>query len=283
MNKPSYGKVYFAGAGPGDPELLTVKAARILMKAEVVITDRLVSEEILNTYASQALIVQAGKQGGSNASTPQAEINELIVQYAARFKTVVRLKGGDISLYSNILDELETVKAHHISYEIIPGITAMSGASAYTGVPLTARGMATGVRILTYYKDSAISDAAWKHLASFEETLVLYMSTNALPQLVWKLLLAGADKTMPFLVAEQVTTNNQFVHQFTLESFDLSGKQNFLSPSLIIMGKVTGLYEKFKWFLNNDERINTFKLLEEFPEFITLIDNIQQSTHVSRA
>jgi siroheme synthase len=145
----SYGKVYFVGAGPGDPQLLTIKAANILSQAEVVITDRLVSEEIIKEYVNpNAIIIPVGKQGRSDASTLQFEINDLIVQFAAAYNVVVRLKGGDVSLYSNILDELITVKEYNISYEIVPGITALSGASAYTGVPLTARRLASGVRIL---------------------------------------------------------------------------------------------------------------------------------------
>ncbi len=208
MKHPHYGKVYFIGAGLGDPELLTIKATRVLSKADVVITDRLVSEETLHAYINvNTVVVPVGKQSGSDASTLQFEINDLIVQFAAAYKNVIRLKGGDVSLYSNILDELITVKECNIPYEIIPGITAASGASAYTGVPLTARKFATGVRILTYYKDSAIPDKAWKHLASFEGTLVFYMTGNVLPQLISKLLRPGANKEIPFIVIEQATTS----------------------------------------------------------------------------
>src|SRR6266487_2562 len=239
MKKSRYGKVYFVGAGPGDPELLTIKAAHVLSKAEVVITDRLVSEEILRKHVNaNAVIIPVGKQAGSNASTPQFEINDLLVQFAASYNNVVRLKGGDVSLYSNILDELITVKEYNIPYEIIPGITAASGASAYTGVPLTARKLATGVRMLTYYKDSVIADEAWKHLATFEDTLVFYMTGNLLPQLVSKLLQAGADKDIPFIVVEQATTPNQYVHQFTLGEFNSTEiHTEFVSPSLVIIGK----------------------------------------------
>jgi uroporphyrin-III C-methyltransferase len=284
MKDTRYGKVYFIGAGPGDPELLTVKAVRVLSKADVVITDRLVSEEILRTYVNMnAIIIPVGKQAGSNSSTPQFEINDLIIQFASAYKNVVRLKGGDISLYSNILDELITVQEYSIPYEIIPGITALSGASAYTGVPLTARKLATGVRILTYYKDSVISDYAWKHLASFDDTLVFYMTGNALPQLVRKLIHAGADTSIPFIVVEQATTPNQFVHQFTLGEFASSEiYAEFVSPSLVIMGKVTMLYKQFAWLSNNNERTLYFKPLEDHPELIELINNIQ-SRHVSRA
>jgi siroheme synthase len=256
-----------------------------LSHAEVVITDRLVSKEILKEYVSpNAIIIPVGKQAGSNASTPQFEINDLIVQFAAAYNNVVRLKGGDVSLYSNILDELITVKEYNIPYEIIPGITAVSGASAYAGVPLTARKLATGVRILTYYNDSAITDEAWKHLASFEDTLVFYMTGNTLPQLVCKLLHAGADKDIPFLVVEQATTPHQYVHQFTLGEFNSPDIHvEFLSPSLVIAGKVTTLYKKFAWWPNNNERENYFKPLEDYLELISLINNIQHLSHVSRA
>ena len=132
---------------------------------------------------------------------------------------MVRLKGGDVALYSNVLDELITVNNHGIAYEIIPGITALSGASAYTGVPLTARGFSVGVRVLTYYADTIIPDDSWKQLAAFEDTLVFYMTGNALPQLVSNLLNAGADERIPFLVIEQATTANQHVQEFTLGGF----------------------------------------------------------------
>ncbi|CAN5117647.1 hypothetical protein BH11BAC6_BH11BAC6_06770 [soil metagenome] len=278
------GKVYFIGAGPGDPELLTLKAAKILAKADVVIVDRLVSEAIINDYTNaKAIIVPVGKQGNSNASTSQQDINDLIVKYALHYETVVRLKGGDTSLYSNILDELISVNEHHIPYEIIPGITALSGASAATGVPLTARGLATGVRILTYYQNSAIADDAWKQLASFEDTLVLYMTASALPQLVEKLLLHGADASIPFLVVEQATTANQHVYEFTLSNFDNTKQYGFISPSLVIMGKVTALYKQFAWMPNNNERKPYFEELLERTELISLINTIQQSTNVSRA
>lgn len=244
----------------------------------------MVSEEILHEYVNaNAVIIHVGKQGGSYASTSQPQINDLIVQSASKHKIIVRLKGGDVSLYSNILDELITVKEYKISYEIIPGITAASGASAYTGVPLTARKLSTGVRILTYYKDTTISDDAWKHFASFEDTLVFYMTGNALPQLVSRLLQAGADKTIPFIIVEQATTLNQFVQQFTLGEFDSSEiHKEFISPSLVIMGKVTTLYKQFAWLPNNNERASYFKPLENNAELIELINNIQ-SQNVSRA
>lgn len=277
------GKVFFVGAGPGDPSLLTIKAAKVLRKADVVITDRLVSEEILREYVNPfALIITAGKQGGSSASTSQKEINELLVKMALKYKTVVRLKGGDVSLFSNILDELQILNVEKISYEIIPGITALSGAAAYTGIPLTARGLAAGVRILTYYQHTAISEEAWKELAAFNDTLVFYMSGSSLHNVVGKLLDAGAEATTPFVVVEQATTPNQHVHSFTLQQFFYAHEQtSFISPSLVIIGKVTALYKQFTWLPNTNERLSYFTPLEELTPSLELFSEHQKHLHVS--
>ncbi|NNV54830.1 uroporphyrinogen-III C-methyltransferase [Limnovirga soli] len=284
MSEQKNGKVYFVGAGPGNPDLLTVKAARILAMADVVITDRLVGDAIINTYVpANAIVIPVGKQGRSNASTPQPEINDIIVQFAGMYKNVVRLKGGDVSLYSNVLDELLTVKANNISYEIIPGITALSGASAYTGVPLTARGYSTGVRVLTYYQHEAISPAAWQQLARFDDTLVFYMTGAALPQLVHQLLQAGAAADIPFLVIEQATTPQQYVHEFTLGNYNNELHADFVSPSLVIMGRVTALYKQFAWLPNSEARQPYFTPLQDYPELISLIQHTQSLSHVSRA
>ena len=174
-----------AGAGPGDPELLTLKAFRYLQVADVVITDRLVSEVILYDYTNKdALIIPVGKQCRKGASTPQSVINGLLVEHALQGKLVVRLKGGDVSFFSNVLDELQVLSSHHIAYEIIPGITAASGAAASAGIPLTARGHSTAVRFLTYYKKDIIEDKYWKALAETGDTLVFYMSSDTLDALV---------------------------------------------------------------------------------------------------
>ncbi len=284
MNSLIKGKIFFVGAGPGDPSLLTVKAAKILSKADVVITDRLVSSEIISEYVNSAAhIIPVGKQGGSSASKSQHWISALLVQMAQKFSIVVRLKGGDVSLFSNILDELETIIAAGIPYEIIPGITAASGAAAYTGIPLTARNYATGVRILTYYADSAINDNAWKELARFDDTLVFYMTGKSLKHAVYKLLEAGADADTPFVVVEQATTPNQHVHQFILEDFLYNHHDtNFISPSLVIIGKVAALYEQFAWLPNNSNRSPFFKSLREFTGPTSLLTSIQNIFHVSR-
>ncbi len=257
------GKVFFVGAGPGDPLLLTVKAAKVLQTADVVVVDRLVGGDIITEYVNpRAQIIPVGKQGGSDASKPQQEINALLVKLAKRHAKVVRLKGGDVTIFSNILDELEAVCNANISYEIIPGITAVSGAAAYAGIPLTGRGHATGVRILTYYQTAAISHEAWQELARFEDTLVFYMSGNTLQNIVSKLLQAGAEPSIPFAVIEQATTPHQYVHTFTLGEYIVGQSDTaFTSPALVIMGTVVGLHAQFAWLPNSADRSAYFKAL----------------------
>ena len=137
--------VIIAGAGPGDPDLISLKALKYIRKADVILTDRLVSPVLIEENARKdAEVIYVGKQCSRGIHTPQKHINELMVEYVQQNKLVLRLKGGDVSLFSNILDELETLKANHIPYEIIPGISSAFGAAAYTGIPLTARGMSRG-------------------------------------------------------------------------------------------------------------------------------------------
>src|SRR4051795_5941255 len=207
------GKVILAAAGPGDPELITIKTAQYLIEADVVLADRLVSQEILNEYVKpDAEIVYVGKQCRRGVSTPQATINEVLVQYALEGKLVVRLKGGDVSIFSNIMDELETVVSNNIPYEIVPGVTAALGASAYAGIPLTARGYSTAVRLLTYYKSDVVTNEYWKELAETGDTLVFYMSSETPDKLVEKLVENNIAEDKLLAVIEQATTPLQNVH-----------------------------------------------------------------------
>lgn len=242
------GKVILAAAGPGDPDLITVKAARALAEADVILVDRLASSAILDRYANPlAEIIEVGKQFRKEGSTPQAKISTMLLEYAVKGRTVVRLKGGDVSIYSNILDELEILAAYQIPFEIIPGVTAALGAAAYAGIPLTARGLSTGVRFLTYYKDDAIARDEWTNLAHTNDTLVFYMSSNPLALLAARLLSAGASPAKPLAIVEQATTPSQRVTLFTLESC-LHNKTDFLSPALVIIGEVVDLHKRFNWF-----------------------------------
>ncbi|MDQ2721037.1 MAG: uroporphyrinogen-III C-methyltransferase [Bacteroidota bacterium] len=255
------GKVIIAGAGPGDPELVTVKTTRYLQKADVVLVDRLVSNEILNQYVSpDAEIIHVGKQCRRGISTPQETINDLMVHHALLGKLVVRLKGGDVSIFSNILDELETLAAHNIPYEIIPGVTAALGAAAFAGIPLTARGYATSVRFLTCYKSEIVSDEYWKELAQTSDTIVFYMSAETLPMIVKNLTDNNIDENKLLAIIEQATTPFQNIHVTNLYDYKNNfGEKIFISPSLVIIGEVVSLHEKYKWLQNHNTSEYYFK------------------------
>ena len=260
LNK-SKGKVILAGAGPGDADLITVKLQKQLAIAEVIITDRLVNPLIIETYARKdAEVIEAGKQGYNSASLSQEEINQLIVKHALAGKNVLRLKGGDIAFFSNVLDELESLVKNEIEFEIIPGITAAAGASAYTGIPLTARGFSQGVQFLTFNPNCMYSPDKWKQLAIARETLVFYMAAKNITDLSELILRYSRKPATPLAVIEQATTEHQQVHITTLEKcvVDFAGKK-FSSPSLVIIGDVVNLHEKFKWFQSNEEAGSIFK------------------------
>lgn len=276
--------VALVGAGPGDPELLTLKAARLLREAEVVITDRLVSEEILKAHVSEgALVIFAGKQCRRGKSTPQETINELIVEHALAGKKVVRLKGGDVSIFSNVLDELLALKAYGIAYEIVPGITAALGAAAYAGMPLTAREHSTAVRLLTYYKKEILSDAYWAELAQTEDTLVFYMSGDTSLELIQKLIAHKIPADRAVAVIEQATTPLQQVRISDIYDYEQNlGQEAYLSPALLIIGKVVHLHKQFAWLPNSASRELYFKPVGSQPRSVQA-SHIKQAPHVSRA
>jgi uroporphyrin-III C-methyltransferase len=255
------GKVILAGAGPGDADLITVKLQKYLGEADIIITDRLVNPAIIERNAGkQAEILFAGKQGYNEASYTQEEINQLIVKHAEAGKTVLRLKGGDIAFFSNVLDELESLIEHKIPYEIIPGITAASGASAYAGIPLTARGYSQGVQILTFNPNTWYSSEKWKQLANSRETLVFYMAAKNVIGLAEVLLRYTRTPATALAVIEQATTIHQHVSLTTLQkcALDFAGK-TFSSPSLVIVGDVAALHNQFHWFQSNEEAGSIFK------------------------
>lgn len=257
------GKVVFIGAGPGDADLITLKAVKHLNKADIVLVDRLVNPEIVSLHAAQAIIIPVGKQCRKHKSTPQQVTNELLVHHALQGRYVVRLKGGDISVFSNILDELETMVENQIPYELVPGITAALGSAASAGVPLTARDFSTGIRLLTYYNASAVQENEWNNLAYTSDTLVFYMSGETCFELVNKLLDAGKDKDTPILLAEQATTPAETFYLSTLQTClrDWS-EHEFASPALLIIGKVALLYNRFAWHYTLHGGGNFFKDLQ---------------------
>lgn len=263
-NSTTVKKVIIAGAGPGDPELITLKLQKRLVETEVIICDRLVNPQIIETYAPKdVLVIQVGKQGYNEASISQDAINELLVKHALLGHQVMRLKGGDVAFFSNVLDELYSLTAHDIPFEIIPGITAAAGASAYAGIPLTARGFSQGVQWITFNPSANFHPEKWRYLASTSDTLVFYMASKALTSLAELLLRYMSNKKdVPVAVVEQATTPYQKVSLATLRTCaEKFANQSFASPSLVIVGEVVQLHEQFNWFKILDTSGSVFNTL----------------------
>jgi uroporphyrin-III C-methyltransferase len=262
--QPTNGWVTLAGAGPGDAELITLRLAKRLAEADVILTDRLVNAEIIQLHAPlHAEVIVSGKKGYSDSSMSQDEICRLMVTYAQAGKKVVRLKGGDVAVFSNVLDELEALTAHQIPFDIVPGITAASAASAYAGIPLTARGISQGVQFLSYHASNFYSSEKWKSLANTSDTLVFYMSARKVSDLSELLLRYTRRPDTPIGVIEQASTAKQRVFESTLRNSarDFAGIE-FASPSLIIVGEVVSLHKIFNWFQPEEVEGEVYMQLE---------------------
>lgn len=258
------GKVIIAGAGPGDIDLITVKLQKALMVADVIIVDRLVNPQIITTYKKDnAEVIEAGKQGYNCMSHSQAFINQSIVENAIQGKTVLRLKGGDVAFYSNVLEELLSLHLRNIPFEIIPGITAASGASAYAGIPLTGRGYARAVRFLLYKNEQDYTQDEWRNMASTSDTLVLYMGIKKLPEFLDLLKKHGAMGNKEVAIVEQATTSYQKVHCFSIQD-DASTwvLPTHQKPGLVIIGAVAALHKSFNWFTTTTKEGSIFNDIE---------------------
>jgi siroheme synthase len=183
-----------------------------------------------------------------------------------RYKLVVRLKGGDVSVFSNILDELETLTANHIPYEVVPGVTAALGAAAYAGIPLTARGYSTGVRLMTFYKPEVVTADEWNELGRTKDTLVFYMSSQTLSDLTERLSQAGMSDATPVAIIEQATTPVQHVIIQDILTCRKETERQLMSPTLVIIGEVVKLHPRFNWFNSSEENISFFDPVEEVDE-----------------
>ncbi|MDZ4823915.1 MAG: uroporphyrinogen-III C-methyltransferase [Flavobacteriales bacterium] len=275
MKNERNNKVIIAGAGPGDPELITLKTFRALENADVIITDRLVSPEIFSRFVSaKTEIIYAGKESRRVNSTSQISINAMLVEEWRKGKNVVRLKGGDVSIFSNILDELQTLTHNKIPYEIIPGVSAALGAAAYAGIPLTARNHATAVRFLTWYDESIITNETWKELAHTSDTLVFYMSGEKVRGVIEKLLSNNINPEIEVAVIEQATTPHQRITTFRISDATQRTNNEFISPALMIIGNVVSLHHEFNWFQTENE-FSTY--------FINSTDNLKIKDHAIRA
>ncbi len=244
------GEVYLIGAGPGDPELLTLKAFRLIQQAEVVLYDRLVSEQVMALLNPEAERVYVGKRRSDHA-VPQKSINQLLVTYAKQGKRVARLKGGDPFIFGRGGEEIETLFDEGVDFQVVPGITAASGCASYAGIPLTHRDYARSVQFITgQLKDGSI-DISWPELISEDKTLVFYMGLKSLPIICEQLAAHGMEKTMPCAIVEKGTTKDQRVLCATIDTMaDLIKKNDIASPSLFIVGGVVVLSDKLNWFKN---------------------------------
>ncbi|MEP7320266.1 MAG: uroporphyrinogen-III C-methyltransferase [Saprospiraceae bacterium] len=242
--------IIFAGAGPGDPGLVTMRLVEALNSAECILIDRLVNPEIITLYANKhAEIIFVGKQGYEKESTDQKSINSLLVQKALSGLKTVRLKGGDVAIYSNVQAEIKSLLNAGISYEIIPGITAASGAAASLGIALTGRDIAEGVQIHTMSSTNNPDENTLKHWATTSDTLVFYMSVSPLKKLIKALVEHEADPEMPLAIIEEATSKAQRTSIFTLSSFmKMDSEISFKSPSIIIIGKM--IHQIIPEFLN---------------------------------
>ena len=261
-NRP--GKVVIAGAGPGDAELITVKLQKRLAEADIIITDRLVNPEIISAHANKVTpVILTGKEGFNQASYSQQQITDLIIEHALHGKNVLRLKGGDVAFFSNVLDELEALAKHKIEFEIIPGITAASCVSAYAGIPLSARNYSQGVHFIAFNPSSEIHPDKWKVWAETTDTLVFYMASKNLANLAELLLHYAAPPQRPIAVIEQATTVYQKVHVSTLQNCEAEfATTQFSSPSMVIVGDVVKLHGSFDWFITKNETGTIFKELK---------------------
>jgi len=239
--------VYFIGAGSGDPELITIKAIKLLSKADVVLYDRLVADEILNYARKDAIKINVGKVKDLHRYN-QEEIGELIKKYALQGNVVARLKGGDPSIFGRLDEEIEVVADLKIPYQIVPAVSAAIGAAAYAGIPLTARNVARAVRFLTIYKNDLANDEYWQDLAKTDDTLALYMSSHHLGLITQNLVKFGRDSQTPIAIIEQATTKFQKTYVTNIGDFERDfGDKKFISPSLAIVGDVVKTHQKFKW------------------------------------
>lgn len=242
------GEVVLVGAGPGDAGLLTLKGLQQIQQADVVVYDRLVSDDIMNLVRRDADRVFVGKRSGYHC-VPQEEINQILLREAQKGRRVVRLKGGDPFIFGRGGEELETLCEAGIPFSVVPGITAASGCSAYSGIPLTHRDFAQGVRLVTGHLKTG-GELDWANLAVEKQTLVFYMGLNQAPAIREKLIANSMAEDMPAAIVENGTAVTQKVVSGTLGQLDILAQQ-MASPALIIVGRVVGLRDKLNWFSNH--------------------------------
>lgn len=243
------GKVYLVGAGPGDPELLTLKGKRLLQNCDVVVYDRLVSSEIMALIPESAALIDVGKNVGCHP-VPQGEINKILLREALEGKTVVRLKGGDPFVFGRGGEELELLAQNEVSFEVVPGITSSIAAPAYGGIPVTHRNFCSSLHIITGHgKADSEAKIDFDSLVKLNGTLVFMMSVSTIGRIAKGLMDAGMEKDMPAAVIENGTRPYQRKLTSTLENIEADVKANkIVSPAVILVGRVCSLSDDFDWY-----------------------------------
>ncbi|MGA9394567.1 MAG: siroheme synthase CysG [Azonexus sp.] len=243
-----HGEVYLVGAGPGDPDLLTFRALRLMQQADVVVYDNLVSKTIVDMTRRDAHRIFVGKKRDDHTMR-QEEINKLLVRLAKEGKRVLRLKGGDPFIFGRGGEEIETLAAEGIPFQVVPGITAASGVASYAGIPLTHRDYAQACLFVTGHLKDGTMNLDWEALARPRQTVVVYMGLYGLNILCSELIKHGMPDTTPIAIVQQGTTQNQRVITGTLSTLpSIAEREKPQAPTLIIVGGVVTLHEQLQWF-----------------------------------
>ncbi len=250
----NHGEVYLVGGGPGDPDLLTFRALRLMQQCDVCVYDKLVSPEVMELVRRDAELIYVGKSRDQH-TLPQEEINELLARLALQGKRVLRLKGGDPFIFGRGGEEIETLMEHGVPFQVVPGITAANGVSSYAGIPLTHRDYAQACLFITGHLKDGTLDLDWVAMSRPRQTVVVYMGLVGLAEICQQLIAHGVSPDMPAAVIQQGTTQRQRVVAATLKDLaDKVGAAEMKPPCLTIIGEVVQLREKLNWFKTNDNK-----------------------------